>query len=364
MKFFIKEWAKRKKINPRYTWIISKIELVYLSIRFRYDQIKTNSYLRSKWTTINDGMLPIKNVTELIPPSLDLFIYNPTVTLDKDNDLFYFARVTNRSYIPKVDFWQRGQKRDSADFSLDGVCSFKVTKNYELSDFQIVIDPTLIPNFQDPKAISFKDAHLLFGNYVVKEANGSDRTFISKVAFYDTKDQVFEILESPFNKNIEKNWIPFQINNGILSLIYRCKPLTVLEYDFNLKKIEYRILDDKVDLNYHGGSQFVKINEDSYLRIVRYKFQFPKLGLINLSYAIIHDSDLHIKFISKPFMFRKFGFEICNGLIIVGDRLVFAWGEDDLKMFTGDMPIVEFLEWINNDKHSKKSSVNIFSLKQ
>ena len=364
MKFFIKEWAKRNKINPKYTWIISKIELFYLFIRFRYDQIKTNSYLKSNWATINDGILPIKNITELIPPSLDFFIYNPTVTLGKDNELLYFARVTNRSNIPKVDFWQRGQKRDSVNFSLDGVCSFKVTKNYRLSDFQLVVNPTPIPNFQDPKAISFEDTHLLFGNYITKEASGSDRTFISKVAIYNIKNQVFEILDSPFNKNIEKNWIPFKINNSILSLIYQCKPLTILDYNLDLKKIEYRILDDKVDLDYHGGSQFVKIDEDTYLRIVRCKFQFPKLGLVQLSYAMIHDSNLRIKFVSKPFIFKKFGFEICNGLILVEDRLVFAWGEDDLKMFTGDMPIVEFLGWIYNVKHSKKSSVNIFSLKQ
>jgi len=363
MKFFIKEWAKRNKINPRYTWMISRIELFYLYIRFRYDQIKTNHYLKSKWTSINDGKLPVKNITELIPPNLEYYVYNPTLTLDQHNELLFFARLTNRSNIPKVDFWQRGLKRDSADFSLDGVCSFKVTKNDKLSDFQIVVNPTPIPNFQDPKAILVGDTHLLFGNYIVKEASGSDRTFICKVAFYNTKNQEFEILESPFNKNIEKNWIPFKINNNILSLIYQSKPLTILDYSFNSKKIEYRILDDKVDLDYHGGSQFVKISEDSYLRIVRSKFQFPKLGLVQLSYAMIHNSSLHVKFISKPFIFKKFGFEICNGLIIVEDKLVFAWGEDDLKMFTGEIPIVEFLEWIYSEKNSKKSSVNIFSIK-
>ena len=78
---------------------------------------------------------------------------------------------------------------------------------------------------------------------------------------------------------------------------------------------------------------------------------------------MIHNSSLHVKFISKPFIFKKFGFEICNGLIIVEDKLVFAWGEDDLKMFTGEIPIVEFLEWIYSEKNSKKSSVNIFSIK-
>lgn len=358
----IRTWIRNKIYNSKFKWVLLKIQLFYLFFRFKYDYFVTNRYLKSCWNSLEDGILPLDNVRELTPPSSMYFTTNPTILLDEKKEIVYFARISNRALIPKVDFFGRGLRRDEASFTSSGTCSFKVDTQGMLYDYKIVIPPTRVPTFEDPKAFRIQDEVFLFGNTIFKEPFEMDRSFIIKVAIYNTKTQVFEYLKSPFEKNIEKNWIPFRIENSILTMVYQSKPLIILNYNLLSKELSYEFRKTEIDFNFHGGSQFVKIDASNYLRIVRNAFQFPKLGLVRLSYAMIHDENLNIKYISKPFIFRKFGFEICNGLEIFNNKLFFSWGEDEIKMFTGSIDIDKFLNWIFLEGKSEKCSFNIFQL--
>jgi hypothetical protein len=71
----------------------------------------------------------------------------------------------------------------------------------------------------------------------------------------------------------------------------------------------------------------------------------PRRKIATLSYLVFHNSDGQIIRMSKPFLFKKFGFEICNGLTLEGENLLFSWGEDDIRMYVGRIPIQDLLAW-------------------
>ena len=360
MKFMITKLVELI-VPPRF---VPKIQLFYLFFRFKIDILSTNRYLKKYWFKLKDAYIPVENVIELIPPKSELYIYNPTIIKENEQDFVFFARVTNKSYMQKTDFLERSIAREQNEIPVDAVARFLVNDQFNVFDFEYVIPLSSTPHFQDPKGFVSGDKQYLFGNYVLKYPNNQNRQFVCKVAFYDIKSKRLEVFESPLHKNIEKNWIPFKIEGDNLYMIYECKPYATLNYNLVTKDMKYDLRENSADLNYHGGSPFVKIGLDEYLRIVRYKFRFPKLGLVTLSYAMIHDEKLNIIFTSSPFIFKKFGFEICHGLALMNNELIFTWGEDDFKMFMGSISLDKFINWIYSDKTKEvlSSNFSVFKL--
>ena len=162
----IRTWIRNKIYNSKFKWVLLKIQLFYLFFRFKYDYFVTNRYLKSCWNSLEDGILPLDNVRELTPPSSMYFTTNPTILLDEKKEIVYFARISNRALIPKVDFFGRGLRRDEASFTSSGTCSFKVDTQGMLYDYKIVIPPTRVPTFEDPKAFIIQDEVFLFGNTI------------------------------------------------------------------------------------------------------------------------------------------------------------------------------------------------------
>lgn len=300
---------------------------------------------------------------ELKPPSkLNYFFYNPTVIYDK-NSLLFFARISNRSFLPSADIWGSNRQRNKVEKTVDGVCSFLVDNKNVIKNFKICIPPKSVPCFQDPKAFKLNNEIVLFGNFLMKEPQGVDRKSIIRVSMFNTTNGNIKVFKKFNNRDIEKNWIPFGLNGNILTLIYESKPHSILQYNLITDETKLRIFSDIVERNYHGGSQIVEIKKDTFVRVVRHKFRFPYLGLIPISFVIVYDKNLKIKFMSRPFIFRKLGLEICNGLTISGDRLVFAWGEDDHRMFTGSIRITDFMHWLYSPHKSEQTKLNIFRKK-
>jgi hypothetical protein len=336
------------------------LKLTYLFFKFKYESHKTYLYLRSKWGSIYDSKIPLRFCTEIIMPDSEYYSLNPTLDFNQGK-FVYFSRISNISHKPETNFWEQSVIKNSPENLINGTCSFELDDSYHVKNYTLVIPPSTTPNFEDPRCFKIKNELVLFGNYVEKYPIDNDRSFVCKVGFYNLSNGKFTIFDSPNGRNIEKNWIPFQYDDNKITLVYESNPLTILKFDITSLKFEKKILSNNLEFNFHGGSQFVKVGSGEFLRIVRYKFRFPRKGLVQLSFAMIHDEKLNVKFVSKPFIFRKFGFETCNGLSLFDDELIFTWGEDDEKMFVGKIALKPFMEWVYSKNDVKKSKVNIYS---
>ncbi len=340
----IKSLARFKVLTP----VIQTLQNFYLIFRFIRDCRRTRSYLRSAWGSGYTNYIPLESCHEIeFSHRKDVFAYNSTLCMDRGK-LRFFTRITNVSNKPEVNIFGQLQKRGAKSGTLNGIAEFELDDSYQVINYEEIVELTGVPNLEDPKAFVLEGQVVLFCNLVIREPNGLDRTFISKNAILTLDSQSVDALESPYFKNIEKNWIPIDVVDGTLRLFYSCNPLTLLKVNLKNGATTVDIIDKDMQIDFHGGSQLIRITQDLLVRVVRRKMQMKNLGMIAVSYLMFHNNDLTVNKISKPFLFRKFGFEICNGLAIIDDRLVFTWGEDDIKNFIGKIEINKLINWAFN----------------
>jgi hypothetical protein len=335
------------------------IKFIYLFIKFKADTRATNRYLRKHWSDASESRILLDSIKEISVSYNNFFIYNPTI-INLNDELLCFVRVTNLSHKPSTNFWERSRDKNRVTGLLNGIASFSLSNELSIDKFNIVVEPHEVPNFEDPRAFIFEDKLVLFINCIKKYPSASDKKLISQFGYIDLTDKKLTIFESPYKKDIEKNWIPIQIQNRQISFIYESKPLTIYEYNLDSKITNLQILPSRLDFNFHGGTQLIQINTNEFLRIVRYKFRFPKKGLVQISYALIHNENLAVIHTSKPFIFQKFGYETCNGLVLKDGRLIFSWGENDEKIFVGSIELGSFLDWIYSNKLTGKSKFSVY----
>ena len=324
---------------------IHALQNCYLIFRFIRDYRETDKYLKTEWGSGNTNFIPIQSCNEIrFSLGKNKFAYNPTVCVD-GNELRFFTRITNVSNIPEANIFGSLKKRGALFGTVNGIAELKLDKDYNVIHYEELIEPTGVPNFEDPKAFLIGDQVALFCNFITKEPSGKDRTFVCTNAIIELNSKKVTVLDSPFSKNIEKNWIPIDVTNGNLRMFYSCNPLTLLNVNLKDGLVSTSILDQESENDFHGGSQLVRLTDDLLVRVVRRKMQMKKTGMVAISYLMFHGNDLKVIFISKPFLFRKFGFEICNGLAKMDDYLVFTWGEDDIRNFAGRIKIDAMLSW-------------------
>jgi hypothetical protein len=253
--------------------------------------------------------------------------------------------MTNLSLKSNTNFWEKSLSVASNSSLKNGVCSFSINRSKEIEKFQVLIQPVETPNFEDPRVFIVNDNMFLFGNFV-KKSPPKDKSLECTVAYFNLTSKQLFTLKSPLNRGIDKNWIPIFSDGSKISMVYESKPLRIVEVDITNNDCVLLTKNSKAMFNYHGGSQAVRILNNRYLRIVRHKLRRPRLGLVTYSYALVHDQNLEILYESRPFIFRKLGIEICNGLTLKNDILFFAWGEDDYRMYLGEINLEKFLDWI------------------
>jgi hypothetical protein len=343
-----KELRKQTKALARFKVlapIILALQNCYLIFRYIRDYHETDKYLRSEWGSENANFIPIQTCKEIrVSLEKNMFAYNPTVCAD-GNELRFFTRITNVSNIPEANIFGSLKKRGALFGTVNGIAELKLDEDYNVVNYEEIIKPTGVPNFEDPKAFLFGNQVALFCNFITKEPSGKDRTFICANAIIELNSKKVTVLDSPFSKNIEKNWIPIDVTNKNLRMFYSCNPLTLLNVNLEDGLVSTSVLDQESENEFHGGSQLVRLTDDLLVRVVRRKMQMKKTGMVAISYLMFHDNDLKVILISKPFLFRKFGFEICNGLAKKDDYLVFTLGEDDIRNFAGRIKIDVMLSW-------------------
>ena len=328
--------------------IIRFLEFIYLSLKLNWTSYANLRMLNRNWGHGNLNLIPMQEIKDIsIPQTNGIYCYNPTI-LAKDGKILGFARSTNISYLPTLDFLGRSILRQQIPYLLNGIVGFELDRDFRLTKVSDFVKLERVPNLEDPKAVVINGDLQLFCNLVSKEQNEDDRAIHCSNAALSVQSGELIVYKSPFGKNIEKNWIPFLTGKSKITFIYSVAPQILLDLDSPASGLKVRILDEVSRENYHGGSQAVEIAPNLFVRVARKRITLPGRKIATLSYLIFHDSNGQIIRLSKPFIFKKFGFEICNGLTIERENLIFSWGEDDIHMFVGRIPIQDLLIWAQN----------------
>ena len=329
-------------------------------IRFLYACFKTLLELRSEIRTeesLNSLKLQFLEKTTHIKLSSerDLWNLNPTITQTGKLEIYY--RKTTGALFPEAKL--NGISRvdnPSKDFK-NAVMHLELADDMSMTKQKTVIDLMGSPCLEDVRAIEFQDRTLLVGTLVL---TSSPNPWSSTVAIYDTLNKTTLQLKSPNNRRIEKNWVPIEINGKILRLLYSSSPLHIIEVDLISGEQKSSFLDNtkttKMPLN--GGSQFITLNDGSYLRVARKRFSVIGMGRIHLNYFVQHDINLIEIGRSRPFIFRTLGFEICNGMRLEKSGVVYlTWAENDRDMYIASCSTQNILNFISTNRNRGKTSL-------
>jgi hypothetical protein len=337
-------------------------------LRFLYACFKTLLELRSEIRT-EERLISLKlhfleEITHIkLSSERNLWNLNPTITQTGKLEIYY--RKTTGALFPEAKL--NGISRidnPSKDFK-NAVMRLELADDMSMTKQETVIDLKGSPCLEDVRAITFQDRTLLIGTLVL---TSSPNPWSSTVAIYDTLTKRTLQLKSPNNRRIEKNWVPIEINGKILRLLYSSSPTHIIEVDLINGEQKSSILDNtkisKKPLN--GGSQFITLNDGSYLRVARKRFSVIGMGRIHLNYFVHHDINLMEIGRSRPFIFRTLGFEICNGMRLEKSGVIYVtWAENDRDMFIACCRTQNILDFISTNRNKNRPSFlnTIFLLK-
>ena len=296
------------------------------------------------------------------PTSNELWFTNPTIALEKDS-VRIFARATNRAYSPKADKYGAMQRDEKGTTLHNGVLTGLLNEEGKLLHQDFVIPVTSPPCFEDPRVITYKDSYILLGTVIEKESDSVNREWRLVAGLYLAAQSKFLNLPSPIGRSLEKNWVPIRIDGDSLLLQYMNNPLSVVEVNLLNGESKFMILDKEIkETSLNGGTQWIDTGQGTYLRIARKRFAMQNLGYVHLSYLVLHGQDFKEIKRSRPFIFRKIGFEICNGLALDKNAILhFSWGEDDTKMFYGTKSLSTTLSWLDENSSNLESNFSVFS---
>lgn len=137
-------------------------------------------------------------------------------------------------------------------------------------------------------------------------------------------------LKGPNDDRVEKNWLPFVIENELF-VIYSYDPLIIYKIDPDTGATEPVVADNPpLNLTCFRGSAAPIQWEEGYLAVV-HEVVFNDTGPKYMHRFMQFDKDFQIKALSKPFFFYHKGVEYCAGMTLdhSGNNLILTIGVED-----------------------------------
>lgn len=292
----------------------------------------------------------------------DGFSINPTIKRNGETIEFFF-RKTNLSVRPNADKSGNMQKIQTSPTLKNALFKGILIDKNELSDVEQVISEDEEIALEDVRVIAHRNQDLLIGTQVRNEFQNSQEKWRTRVVI-QIGDQKYP-LESPVGKKYEKNWIPITIKDDSLVMLHSNNPTRLVFFHLRNYTQTSRVLTDtRASISLSGGSQLVLLPDLNYLRVARKRFPLFHRGYVHVSFIISNNSDYSECAISTPFLFKGFGFEICNGLQLdENDNFIFSWAENDSTMYVGYCSRIKLIEWLGNNQlniHKNSGTLSMF----
>jgi len=337
-----------------------KAKIPIAELKFIYACIKTIFEIRQEVNSEDNSRslkIPFLEKVTIISVAnvIILWTLNPTITQSDNHQIYY--RKTTGALVPVAKL--NGVSRidnPSKEFK-NALMRLELSEDLTVTHNETIIDLSGPPCLEDVRAITFQERVLLVGTLVL---TSSPNPWTSTVAIYDPLKNTTIQLKSPLNRRIEKNWVPIEVEGDILRLLYYSTPLHIIEVDLLSGNQKNTILNSTgtAQKPLNGGSQFVKLEDGSYVRVARKRFAILGMGRIHFNYFVHHDINLIETGRSRPFVFQTLGFEICNGIKLDGNGNIYlTWAQNDRDMFIAVCKTRHVLDFIYISQTKKNISI-------
>jgi hypothetical protein len=348
MKRFIGNFLKliSKNNHPFGKHLSKVIELLYLSVAFRFRIIKTSIYLFKVRCRKRNLHLNLTSKHKIKFPDIGTPITVPSIVSDGVN-IKGAARISNGNYEALADFAGRPIQlyKNRGEALMNGIVLFKVNIQGEISEFTIRHSLSSIPNYEDPKICVHQNQTFLIMTNITSPIKNELGPWRSRIAVENLETGVIHQLLSPTNRGIEKNWIPIQ-SNGHLRLLYSSNPVSLISFEPSSGAAHFNATNYKSSIILNNRTQMIKTPHPSipFIRIGSKKFAHRKFGYTPFHYfEILSDNFEPIK-MSRPFVFSSIQMEMCQGLTIKGTTLIMSWTENDKDNMIGSIEIESVLK--------------------
>jgi len=288
--------------------------------------------------------------------------FNPTVACDGDEVLISW-RISDNVAKPFTDSHGRSIYPVTGFKGGIGIGTFSKNQIFEdgiIHNHKVLIEPDfkfrLVNHqiqdeygrqveFDDPRFIPGNlNLLLLHGRYHPHSVEEDQPNFLPLL--FNRFENNIEKLEAPFMSKYEKNWVPLPLNSKKLKLLRSTHPLSIIEVNLRNLSTQEKIVRQSEKLGFHNGSNVILFTTGYYLRIVRQRIHLEGLRAIHFSTFMLHDLNMNLVVQTKPFLFQKYGFEICNSILQIDDEIFFVWGQNDETAFIGRVKTEEIYSWI------------------
>jgi len=310
-------------------------------------------------------------IFELHPsPKAGMSQYNPTL-LCQSGGLRIIWRISNWQTNPFVTFFgDRKSNPGLTPFPLVNrvgagfvpTLRGEISQRIEGEELILGLEQDLIPketqkkwdtdgflevySYEDPRALP-SDPTILTLTAVQQGRKQGGIIINAAVSLYDLDRQEIVLLNIPDLRVHEKNWVLVAVAAERVTFLRQSEPPHLIVVDRRSgQMITQRIGKPTGKRFLHGGSSFVLVDGSFYLRVARHRISLRGVRKLHISHIVKHDLDFNEIYRSQPFVFRNYGFEICNGLDYDGSHFYFSWGENDTKMFAASIEKENLLNWL------------------
>jgi len=338
---------------------------------------KGKRYLNDFWTPLNSIDIPLRlslhNVNKIEFPNhtgaqaLTLNQFNPCIVAI-DNGIQICWRISDIVFHPATKL-----NGDSLSNPTIGVCNgigIATIQRNDLLNRATLSQPRILiaaneferstlhkiqdihgrsMDFEDPRFIpEYPHLILMHGRYTGRIPDRPAPRY--DIVLFNLESNEIKLLIPQNRHKAEKNWVPICTDNEKHILLRSTKPFAVVavdKEDHHLSEISW----DSADFGeIHNGSNFLLLDEDLYIRVVRVKINLEGLRGVRLNFIMMHNLEFKEVGRTKPFIFNDFGYEICNSITEFEGKIFFAWGMNDSAGYIGHIDRDILQNWIRNHK--------------
>lgn len=344
---------------------LTDFEIIDHIMACRWGSGRLKKLYQEKYTIENPLKLSILQQWKIEPKIFpEKYHYNPTILYSKNRILlcwrasgFTFGPHIDKHGIFKSDDVLTSENFEQlivAEMELSSDSDMLLVKNERaLANIHIVNEELIrgsLNKLNEP--IFFEDPRFHFGDDDLISAHARfgliEKNFIYRMALINIDSQKAHIIYAHDNSRTQKNWVAIQRVKNKLLMLNTSSPHVITEVnvsDGSSRNLMSQQKKPEFKMNLNGGSPFVLIRNKFYLRVARLHFPIYPIGHTRMNVLVMHALDFSEVSRSMPFVFNKLGCEICNGLTVRGDDILFSWGEDDARMYAGKTSIDSLLSW-------------------
>lgn len=323
---------------------------LFRSIRFTYKRIKRlilrkPLYISAKTQPLLVDYCDFERV--YFPMMTNYPVCNPSIINDNGKYIVsirgvnYFIKARNEfSFIDGHNMYF-----DTQNYLTEVSYNLKIEKNCFIEDGHLRKYDEVLHGVEDIRLFKWRSEIWMIGS-ALNQINATNHTTMLLCKLDGNKLTNHTLITSPCNSKVEKNWMPWVIEEN-LYFIYRVEPLIIYQYvDGELLLVKKISINQS--LSKFSGSSCVVAYNGKYFAVIHEKLFDEKLKKLYYDHKLImFDECFNLIKFSKSFRFECAGVEFCAGLSIHDNWIIFSYGVMDCKAVLLRTTINQFNDFLS-----------------